>query len=406
MSSQVYTTPYTNRNPSADGTQKRTFHDAIRNLFPGASTLLALVAHGKIEKGQLTKGKGMISKTSTSTRRYEFGTYTPLTVQFTVDSVDANGKIVIAGATTGMVLKRAILNTENMDVGRISSINAATKVITVTPVTSSFNVAAGDKLLLMAAAYEEGSSNPYRIMKDFDTNYNVCQIMRYPVSIAASAKGTPHYGVKDFFSRIKENNVIEGNILTEHTMLFGERATLTTTDLISDSTLGDSFGMMRGLWNWAATTFDCGGAMTPDKFRTNLALALPNTISSNQKVVMLTSRDVFAEMTGWIYDKYMVTESGDMKKFGVKSEKFMTAGPDIEVIQHAAFDRGSLRNKAIIFCPEDVLYVAREGRDLQPRKGIGDNSFDGYEDEIFGELTIAELTGGYNVMTVENWFTL
>ena len=303
MSSQVYTTPYTNRDPSADGTQKRTFHDAIRNLFPGASTLLAFVAHGKIEKGQLTKGKGMISKTSTSTRRYEFGTYTPLTVQFTVESVAADGKITIAGATTGMVLKRAILNTENMDVGRISSINASTRTITVTPVTSSFNVAAGDKLLLMAAAYEEGSSNPYRIMKDFDTNYNVCQIVRYPVSIAASAKGTPHYGVKDFFSRIKEINVIEGNILTEHTMLFGERATTPTTDLTSDTTLGDSFGMMRGLWNWAATTFDCGGAMTPDKFRTNLALALPNTISSNQKVVMLTSRDIFAEMTGWIYDK-------------------------------------------------------------------------------------------------------
>lgn len=405
MSSQVYTTPYTNRDPSADGTQKRTFHDAIRNLFPGASTLLALVANGEIKKGQLTKGKGMISKTSTSTRRYEFGTYTPLTVQFTVESVSGSN-IVIAGATTGMVKKRAILNTENMDVGRISSITASSNTITVTEVTSSFAVAPGDKLLLMAAAYEEGSSNPYRIMKDFDTNYNVCQIMRYPVSIAASAKGTPHYGVKDFFGRIKENNVIEGNILNEHTMLFGERATDPTTDLTSDTTLGDSFGMMRGLWNWAATTFECGGAMTPDKFRTNLALALPNTISSNQKVVMLTSRDVFAEMTGWIYDKYMVTESGDMKKFGVKSEKFMTAGPDIEVIQHAAFDRGSLRNKAIIFCPEDVLYVAREGRDLQPRKGIGDNSFDGYEDEIFGELTIAELTGGYNVMTVENWFTL
>ena len=191
MSSQVYTTPYTNRDPSTDGTQKRTFHDAIRNLFPGASTLLALVAHGEIKKGQLTKGKGMISKTSTSTRRYEFGTYTPLTVQFTVESV-SNGKITIAGATTGMVLKRAILNTENMDVGRISYIDAANKKIMVTPVTSSFDVAAGDKLLLMAAAYEEGSSNPYRIMKDFDTNYNVCQIMRYPVSIAASAKGTPH----------------------------------------------------------------------------------------------------------------------------------------------------------------------------------------------------------------------
>jgi hypothetical protein len=110
--------------------------------------------------------------------------------------------------------------------------------------------------------------------------------------------------------------------------------------------------------------------MTPDKFRTNLALALPNTISSNQKVVMLTSRDVFAEMTGWIYDKYMVTESGDMKKVGVKSEKFMTAGPDIEVIQHAAFDRGSLRNKAIIFCPKMCFMLPGKEETCSPEKEL------------------------------------
>ena len=37
-------------------------------------------------------------------------------------------------------------------------------------------------------------------------------------------------------------------------------------------------------------------------------------------------------------------------------------------------------------------------------KGIQSNSRDGYEDEIFGELTIAELTGGLNVCKVTDWF--
>jgi hypothetical protein len=100
----------------------------------------------------------------------------------------------------------------------------------------------------------------------------------------------------------------------------------------------------------------------------------------------------------------MYSEPGDMEKYGVTSKKFQTSGPEIEVVKHAVFDRDDLSNKALIFCPEDLVYVAKKGRDIRPRKGIQSNSRDGYEDEIFGELTMAELTGGLNVCKVTDWF--
>lgn len=395
-----FTSAYTGRDPSSTGTQKRSVHDKIRNLFPGASTFLALVAYGEIKKGELTKRKGMISKTTCSQRRYEWFTYTPWTIEYTVSKVE--GANITLAASNNLAVRRCVLNLSNMDVARVVSL--ANNVITVASINdAAFTVAAGDKLLALAPAYEENSENPAVIMKDEDNQYNVMQIVRFPVSISASAKTQEHFGMENIFSRLSEKNMIEGMRLVEHSMLFSERAYTTTTDLTEDSTNG-SFGTMRGLWNWAQKSFDCGGAMTPEKFIKDLPLQMSDTINDNQKVVMLCGRKVFGEMQMWAADKWMYSEPGDMEKYGVTSKKFQTSGPEIEVVKHAVFDRDDLSNKALIFCPEDLVYVAKKGRDIQPRKGIQSNSRDGYEDEIFGELTIAELTGGLNVCKVTDWF--
>ena len=395
-----FTSAYTGRDPSTTGTQKRSVHDKIRNLFPGASTFLALVAYGKIEKGELTKRKGMISKTTCSGRRYEWFTYTPWTIEYTVKSV--NGANIELTASNNLAVRRCVLNLSNMDVARV--VTLSNNVITVASINdATFTVAPGDKLLALAPAYEEGSENPAVIMKDEDNQYNVMQIVRFPVSISASAKTQEHFGMENIFSRLSEKNMIEGMRLVEHSMLFSERARTTTTDLTADGTSG-AFGTMLGLWNWAQKSFDWGGAMTPEKFIKDFPLQMSATMNDILKVVMLCGRKVFGEMQMWAADKWMYSEPGDMEKYGVTARKFQTSGPEIEVVKHAVFDRDDLSNKALIFCPEDLVYVARKGRDLQPRKGIQSNSRDGYEDEIFGELTIAELTGGLNVCKVTDWF--
>lgn len=400
--SQFYTTPYTNRDPSATGTQQRTVNDKIRNLFPGAAKLFALVASGESKKGEVSKGKGLISKKSCDGRRYEWFTYTPPAQSFTVAAVD--GANVTVNSTDGIVLKRTLVNATNMDVGRVSAINTTTKVITFTGINdASFTASVGDKLLLLAPAYEEGSKSPYRTVKDDDNQYNVMQIVRYPVAIAASAKNTPHYG-GDFFSRLKEKDMINGNMLLENTMLFGERASTTTTDLTSDSTLGDSFGTMRGFWNWAQKSYSCGGAMSPEKWIRDLDLELSNTISDGQKLIFLTGSRIVGDMQLWAQDRWILQKEGNYSKYGVKTNVFSTGKFDIEVMRHNSFDQPGFEGKGLIICPDDMEYVYKTGRDLQPRKGIQDNSMDGYEDEIFGELTCAELTGGLHCCKVTDWF--
>jgi hypothetical protein len=401
--STTITTPYTNRDPSATGTQKRSVNDKIRNLFPGSSKLMALVASGEVKKGEFAKGKGLLTKKSCDHRRYEFFVYTPPAVSYAVSSVA--GANITMDSVDGLTLKRTFVNATNMDVGRISSINVTTKVITVTGINdASFTASAGDQLLVMAPAYEEGSSNPYRTSKDDDNQYNVMQLIRSPVAISASAKDSPHFG-GDFFGRMKEKDMIQLNRILENTFLFGERASTTTTDLTADTTLGDSFGTMRGYWNWAQKSFSCGGAMSPEKWMTGLDQGLSDTISDGQKLVFLTGSKVVGDMNLWAEDKWMLQKEGSYSKYGVKTSVFSTGKHDIEVMRHNAFDQRGFEGKGLIICPDDMEYVYKTGRDLQPRKGIQDNSTDGYEDEIFGELTCSELTGGLHCCKVTDWFT-
>lgn len=399
-----FTTAYTSRDPSATGIQKRTVNDWCRNLFHGASTLLALVTNGKVNKGEVTQSPGMLGKRSCSHRRYEFFTYTPWVTVYTVTGTGSG--TVDLDSVTGLSTKRTMLNDRTLDVARVSAI--ATLTVTYQAITSTFTCAAGDKILVMAPAYEEASSSPNKFMKNEDNNYNVHQIVRYPWEMSKSAMKSDNYIYgKNYADALGKRTMIEGNLLIERSMLFSERATTTTTDLTTDATLGDSFGTMRGFANWAQKSYDAGNAMTPEKFITEIPLAMSNTISNGQRVVAFTSRKVFGEMQMWIHDKYIIDQGGELKKYGVKSMRFMTAGPEIEVIPHALFDNGKLQNKMFIMCPDDALYIYRDGRDIHVNpKEIQSNSSDSVEREVLGEITVAELTGGLHCCMVSNWYAL
>jgi hypothetical protein len=399
----VYTAAFTTPAISTTGTlQRRTVSDKIRNLFPGAAQLFALVSTGKVEKGEVTKSPGLIGKKGVDTRRYEWFSYTPNIVELTVASTDFTDHTM--SSVTGLVTKRTVVNERTLSVGRVSSITSL--AVRCTAITSTFNseMLAGDKLLIMAPAYPENSSGPLIVQKDDDQHYNVTQIMRFPVSISASAKGNPHYG-GDFWGRLKEKNMIEGNRLVEHSYLFNERPS--SADTTTDSIIGDTFGSFRGMWKWAANTFPCGGSMTPAKFQKDLPLAMSDTINPSQRVIMLTSRTILGEMLEWVNEKLAYIQ-GDSKveSFGLKTTKFITNGPTIEVVVHDAFDHGKLANKALCFVPDDCLYIFKNGRDLQPKQGIQNNDVDGYEDEILGELGFADLSGGNSITTITDWFAL
>jgi hypothetical protein len=392
--STVYTAAQTTPAVSTTGTLKRTVSDKIRHLFPASSNLLALVSSGTPDGMKVVREKGLIGKKPTQTPKFESFTYSPLAIAFTVASKGSATAYTLSSAT-GLRLKYTLVNTANNTVCRIGAINSATLTITSVGGTT-FDAAAGDVLLCLAPAYEENSSSPYIL-------HNYVQIVRFPVAISASSKGNPNYG-GDFWGRIKERNVIEGNRKVENSLIFSERAS--SGDTTTDGTLADTFRTTRGIWNWAQGSFDAGGAMTPDTFCKDMVVSgMHESVDTNSGLVMFCGKEIFGRMQQWVNEDRMVMQKDEeLNKFGLKAYTFVTSGPEIRVIKHDAFDRGANNAKALIFNPEDVFYCYKEGRDLAPVLGIQNNDVDGYEDEIKGEIGIGVLDGGYGITKVTNWF--
>ena len=402
----AYTTTYVTNDPSATGIQKRSVHDKIRWLFKGASTLFAFVSYGDFKDGSLVKKEGMLGKKQTSKqRRYEFFTYIPITHVATVSSTDGTNHTM--DTVEDFLLKRTLVNDRTLEVGRISSVNTSTKVITCTAISSTFVPAADDKLFVMAPAYEEGSTSPYSVRKTEDNNYNVMQICRYPWKVSKSAMKSDNFGIKtNMLDEIGKRTMVEGNIRTERNFIFGHRASTSTTDITSDATLGDDFGTMHGFWNFAQNSMDAANAMSYDLFYRDLPIQMGGYVNKADKVIMLCGQYIFGDMQGWIQDVHQQVKDGDLAKFGVRSFKFMTAGPVIEVVQHDLFDQGAFQNRALVLCPDVLQYVHRTDRDLNVKKNIQANDADYVMHEILGELTCADLAGGYCSTKITNWYAL
>jgi len=303
----------------------------------------------------------------------------------------------------GLCLKMCLLNTANQTVCRIGAISTLT--LTVTSIGgTTFSASAGDKFLALAPVYADNSSSPYILMNSEDNLYNFTNINRFPSAISASNKGNPFYG-KDYWQRVRKQVVMEGMRKVENSALWSERASSTNTTT-TDGTLSDTFRTTRGLWHWAVgggTTFDAGGSMTHEKFVRDLPLALNDTIGTGTKMIMYCGRKQFADMIMWANNNLMVTKEGTLKKYGVTSTVFVTSGPEIEVIVHDSFNRGSLSSLAILFNPEYVNYVFKKGRDFHPVLGIQDNSVDGVEDDFLGEWGIGVEDGGNSMCYITNW---
>lgn len=398
--SAVQKTAFTSSDPSTTTNLARTVEDTVRHLVPNSAKLLALVADGAVSGNEVVEKKGMISKKATDTVRFEAFTSTPpgfTKVATVVSSLDVTFSDVL-----DVHLRQVWENTANGTVGIVDVISSNT-VSFITVGSATFSVTAGDTLMRIGNAYEEGSSNPAYLQKLDDNVYNNTQIFRFPVEITATANEIKTLAGGDFFKRMKMNAFIEGRRDIERALIFGKRSasgnkTSLTASAVSTSTT-------QGLWNFAQAEFDMGFALTPSAISKDLILKMDESVGNDKPIIMFTSRNVRARIIDFQQSAYRITESGELAKFGIKADKLVTSGADIHIVAHDAFDgRGGHDNQALCFVPENVQYRFLRNRDLQPRMNIQDNSTDGRKDEIYGEVGILPLDGGYSITKVTNIF--
>lgn len=401
----LYTSAMTTPAQSSTGSLKRTVSDTLRHLMPG-NPITALISSGMLSGIDEAKTeKGMIRKRKVMTPKYEAFTYSPLAVEFTVSSRTSATEFVVSSAD-GLHIKMCLFNTRTRTVARIQAISGTTiTVVSVGDATGTFDTAANDTLLGLAPAYEENSSSPYILQKDYDHLYNFTQITRGPVAISNSAKGNPHYA-GDFWRGLKKRNIYEVMRKVELAALFSDRPS-STNETTADATNG-AFRTTRGLMQWRGSTWDAGGSMTYDRWLKDLSEQFDSTVGTTNDLVALCGTSTFATLQQWAVDKLVVntTPGGDkkMEKFGITAMRFVTAKQPkgIRVVVHDAFDRGAMNKNMLIFDPELIEYVYLRDRDFKANNGIQNNDVDGVEDEIIGEWGINPIDGGNHILLVEN----
>ena len=256
----------------------------------------------------------------------------------------------------------------------------------------------------MGPAYESASHTPNYVQKDDDNLYNICQILRYPSAISASAAAEKTLLSTDYWTRAKEKTMIQGNRLTENTMIFSDRAS-SGESTAGGSVYAGNFRTMKGVWNWAANNYPCGGSMTYERFNTDLVNAMSDTVDDNARILMLGGNAIYGNLLNWVAQKlmYIDPKGGEIETFGAKTTKFKTSRFDIEFLKHDAFNRGSNQTRALLVCPDEWIYYYLQGRDFQVVKDIQNPSLDGFQDEIKGEVCLCPIDGGASTLAITDW---
>ena len=399
ISQTMVTTPTV----TTTGTLKRNVSDQIRRLNPVACPMLALVKKsGSGKMGEVSYSSGLIEKEATDTMKFEWFTLTPIDLYNTC-SADGNGTTTFLVADSSVYAARDIVvNTNTLEVGIVVTASAGT--VTVTAVSATF-VALKDHVMALACnAHEEGSSSYTSRTQEPTNNYNFVFPFRFAVSVADTARNSPHYG-ENIVARYKKDNLLFCNRNVENGLILGNRAASGDTTSVTIGGTAYAMHTTRGVMDYAAVTYDAGGTMTYDKWNNDLFQKIPNTMDPEEEILMFCGKIPWTSAQGWVQSKfgYWAESGSEIEVFGKRAKKFMCGSYTITLILHDLMNHGGLAITTLLFNARDFKYRYKTGLDIQPKNAIQNPSVWGQTDEIRGVIGLQCWSGGANVLKIINW---
>lgn len=383
---------------STTGTLKRTVSDFIRRFSPIVSPVMSMVkTQGISELGDPSYSKGLIDKKGTPTMKFEWYTSTPAAMYFT--ATGGSGTTAVISDTSGFITRDIIVNLTTLQVAIVNALTSGT-TLTVTAIGGTWSCSAGDVIALANNAQEEGSSTAVSRTIEPDNNFNYCQIFRFPVSIADTARNSPHY-TEDLVSRYKKENMYFTLRNMENGLWLGKKASSETTSVTIDGVAYTVY-TSRGILDMSQVTYDCQGTMTYDLFNNDLYQSLPNTLDPDDELIMYCGRKIQATMNNWVQQKLMITES-EKDVFGSMATRFLCGNFKVKPVVHELFDKGALANQFVILRSKDLVYRFKEGLDLQVKENIQNPAAMSRTDELRGVFGLQIISGGAEVVRGINW---
>jgi hypothetical protein len=290
----------------------------------------------------------------------------------------------------------------------MESINSSTKVVKGTSVgATTFSCAAGDELVVGAPAMPEGSTEAPVVNGSDDHNFNMLQFSRWSVSISWVLEATKQLAGGNRFSREKMYMLWEAMADLERTWILGnysaDYATKNTTTGAQTGYTGE-FPTNRGLISLAANSVSALGAGSLSYIRKTLPEAMGEYVNDMDTYIGLCSNEYYGRITEEMNAKLAIDQSGEMKQFGIKATEIVTAGPNIKLVMHNAFNVKGLKNKMLIVAPQNLGYVNMKGHDFGPNNGIETNATHGKQDEVYCYSGIETKDAGKTITLVSNLF--
>jgi hypothetical protein len=385
--------------------QARTVFPNIPLNFAQNLKLLLLLADGEVNGQGLTVKAGRISKWQVETPRVESYNYDPVPVTVKVTSFNGTTLGVDTTNLTAYRLLRVTNNAAAM-VCRIDSITSASACEITSVGDTAFNPSVGDDLMLLALAMPENSSGIPVMSKDYDNVYNTLQITRQAVGISNSMlKSEFLAGGSDYYKLLKNINLAEFYRTLERNFLFSARASGTGNTTAGGAALTGAFRTARGLYDFAAQSYDMKGSMTRTKLMTDLPQIM-KTVKENEGVIALAGFQTIGVINEMLQDQTRYIDSGTAKTalrdYGVQTNVLRTMNMPIEMCRHEAFDSGAYQNQMLLLVPDNIRFAHLKDRDIRPVVGLQNNDVDGMIDSVEVEAAPSVIDGGLKLVVVKN----
>jgi hypothetical protein len=313
---------------------------------------------------------------------------------------------VTLASVTGLYPKAILHNPRNLTSCRVEAISTLTATGSSASSTT-FSCEVGDILVLGAGAEAEGSTAAPVVNGTDDQNFNTLQFSRLSVSISWVLDQIKQLAGGNRLTREKMYLVQEFLNDCERTWLLGDYTASSST---KNTTTGVQTGYAteypttRGLFKLAANSASAEGSGNLSWLRKSLPIAMGEQTNDNDMYIALCSNEYYGRVLDEMNEKLALDRDGELKQYGIKSNKIVTAGPNIELMKHNTMNVPGLNNKLLVFAPKNLGYVHLEGHDVGPNNGIQDNATHGKQDEIYAYHGIETLDAGKTITVVSNLF--
>ena len=321
--------------------------------------------------------------------RYDWFEQEPYPRESTVSaaSVAGSATVVVSAGQGSRIAKHYVLkNLRTMEEILVTGIS--TDTLTVDRAIGGVNsadMAAGDTLLWLFTAYEDGSgAGTMKTVVDAGI-YNFTQIIRTPFGFTGRQENTDYYAGSDV-ANTRRAMSIEHKKHIEFMMFFGQRHTRTGANgFVQSFSGGLEHFIQSNIWDLGGNPPTEDAAIEVMEYHMKYGEGGNLSRGGDATKMLFASPRWMTYINSWVKDRVQYRPVD--KRIGLVAGYFDTAHGTIALMKAPMFV-GALSEFAFLVDPNHIRYVYHQGRDTKLIDNIQANDVDGSEEEYRSDVGV------------------